>query len=104
MKRSIASRVRAGIVALVFSIATIVLVAPAASAAPAGCQWGSEGSFSWAHCNSGTGGYQAWAQCKPRYPWISNWYMAYGPWLNPGGISRAYCDGNHTVASYGITR
>ena len=104
MIKWIACRLRAGLLVAAASLVVFVLAAPAASAAPTGCQWGSEGSFSWAYCSGGTGGYQAWAQCKPRYFWITNWYTAYGPWLNPGGISQANCDGNHNVASYGITR
>ena len=88
--------------ATVVSLTAVLLVNPPASAAPTGCSYGNEGSFSWAHCTGGTGQYQAWAQCKPRYPWITNWYTAYGPWRNPGQVSHANCDGNHQVLSYGM--
>jgi hypothetical protein len=70
MKNSISHRLGAGIAALLLTTSALVLTAPVASAAPTGCNYGSEGSFSWAHCTGGTGGYQAWAQCKPLYPWI----------------------------------
>ena len=83
--------------------AALGLTATPALATPTGCNWGNEGSFSWAKCTGGTGKYQAWAQCKPRYFWITNWYMSYGPMVSPGTISTASCDGNHQVASYGIT-
>jgi hypothetical protein len=83
--------------------AAIGVAATPAAAIPSGCNWGSEGSFSWAQCSGGTGKYQAWAQCKPRHFWITNWYTAYGPVVSPSNLSIASCDGNHQVASYGIT-
>jgi len=89
--------------AVALSMTFFISAAPPASAIATGCNWGSEGSFSWAHCDGGTGQYQAWAQCKPRYWWVTNWYMSYGGWVNPGSISYANCDGNHQVASYGIS-
>ena len=95
-------RARVGFtVALLATAASVVLAQPA-SAAPTGCSNGTERSFSWAHCSGGTGQYQAWAQCKPRWPWITNWYTSYGSWTSPKGISRANCDGNHQVQSYGV--
>jgi hypothetical protein len=95
--------VRLGIATSMATLALLAFNTLPASASPSSCSWGNEGSFSWAYCGSGTGKYQAWAQCKPRYFWITNWYTAYGPMQSPGTTSIASCDGNHQVASYGIT-
>lgn len=99
MKRTIA---RLGVALALATTAVVGFSASPAAATPTGCNWGSEGSFSWAHCTGGTGTYRAWAQCKPSHWWITNWYTSYGSWVSPGTISTASCDGNHTVASYGI--
>lgn len=90
---------------ILLAIITVAGIPQAAQAIPSRCSYGNEGSFSWASCTSGTGQFQAWAQCKPRYWWITNWYMSYGPWRSPapGAGSGASCDGNHQVASYGIS-
>jgi hypothetical protein len=81
--------------------------ASTAQAIPSQCNWGNEGSSSWASCTGGNGQFQAWAQCKPKYPWITNWYTSYGTWRSPapypGPVSVAGCDGNHQVGSYGIS-
>jgi hypothetical protein len=95
-------RARLGFTAALLTAAASIAVAPSAYAAPTGCSNGNEGSFSWAYCSGGSGQYQAWASCKPRYPWITNWYTSYGSWTSPQGISRAYCDGNHQVQSWGV--
>lgn len=71
-------------------------------AAPAGCNYGNEGSFSWAACSSGSGQYRAWAQCKPSV-WWGEWRTVYGQWKSPGQYIYSTADcGSGRVASYGI--